>query len=108
VTSVIEPAGNDVLIKIKAVPGASRDEIAGLLGDRLKIRVCAPPEGGKANRTLCRLIARRLAVKGSQVRIEAGDTQSLKTIRVLDLDVERATARLLPSSPPPASATQRP
>ena len=42
------------LIRVKAVPGASRDEIAGPLGDRLKIRIAAPPEGGKANKAIAK------------------------------------------------------
>ena len=40
-----------VRIHLKVVPGARRDQIAGVLatpgGDRLKVRVSAPPEGGK-------------------------------------------------------------
>ena len=41
--------GDDLEIRVKAVPGAKREEIAGALGDRLKIRVAQPPEGGRAN-----------------------------------------------------------
>ncbi len=40
----IEQSGEDVLIWIKAVPGASRNEIAGVVGDRLKLRISAPAE----------------------------------------------------------------
>ncbi len=45
----IEQAGEDVLIGVKAVPGATRNENAGVVGDRLNIRISAAPEGGKAN-----------------------------------------------------------
>ncbi len=58
----IEQAGEDVLIWVKAVPGASRNEIAGVVGDRLKIRISAPPEGGKANKAICKLLASSLGV----------------------------------------------
>ena len=44
--------GDDVLIPIKVVPGASRDQIAGVIGERLKIRIGAPREDGKANRAI--------------------------------------------------------
>ena len=37
-----EQDGDDVLVWIKVVPGASRDEIAGSIGDRLKVRVSVP------------------------------------------------------------------
>lgn len=70
------------LIRVKAVPGASRDEIAGPLGDRLKIRVAAAPEGGKANKAICRLIAKRLGAPAKSVEVVTGPTNPEKTVRV--------------------------
>ena len=78
----IEQAGEDVLIWLKAVPGASRNEIAGVVGDRLKIRVSAPPEGGKANKAICKLLASSLGVKANQISIEQGETNQVKIIRI--------------------------
>ncbi|RMH27370.1 MAG: DUF167 domain-containing protein [Planctomycetota bacterium] len=70
------------LIRVKAVPGASRDEIAGALGDRLKIRVSAPPEGGKANKKICVLIARALGAPPRAVTVAQGRGTPFKTLRV--------------------------
>ena len=69
-------------IRIKAVPGASRDAIAGMLGDRVKVRVSAPPEGGKANKAIIKLFARTLGCKPAQVSITSGHTNPEKSIMV--------------------------
>lgn len=86
--------GADVLISVKAVPGAKRDEIAGMLGERVKVRVSAPPEGGKANAAICALIAGVLGVKKGAVRIERGAASAEKTVRVIGLGVEECRVRL--------------
>jgi hypothetical protein len=78
----VEQDGEDVLVWIKAVPGASGDQIAGVLGDRLKIRVSAPAEGGKANKAICTLLARVLGVKAARISIESGRGTAAKTVRV--------------------------
>ena len=70
-------------LAIKVVPGASRSEIAGTLGDRLKVRVAAPPEGGKANRALVEVLSRWLGVR--DVEIVAGHSSAEKTVRVSGL-----------------------
>ena len=78
----IEQGGEDVLIWVKAVPGASRNEIAGVVGDRLKIRISAAPEGGKANKAICKLLASSLGVKANQISIERGETSPAKIVRI--------------------------
>jgi uncharacterized protein len=69
-------------IAIKVVPGASRSEVAGPLGGRLKLRVAAPPERGKANDAVVRLLRAWLGVR--DVEIVAGRGSSEKTVRVRD------------------------
>jgi uncharacterized protein (TIGR00251 family) len=69
-------------VTIKAVPGAQRDEIAGMLGSRLKVRVAAAPEDGKANAAICRLIADALGLKHRDVRVVAGQTRPEKTLEI--------------------------
>lgn len=95
--AAIEPDPNQhaTIVRLKAVPGASRDQIAGLLGDRLKIRVAAAPEGGKANKAICALIAARCAVRTQDVRVIAGTASPLKSVRIEGLDAADARARLL-------------
>jgi len=70
-------------IEVKVVPGAARNEVVGPYGDGLKVRVTAPPEKGKANEAVIRLLAGHFAVKPSQVRIVAGAGASRKTVEVL-------------------------
>ncbi len=84
----IEADGTAVRLWIKAVPGASRDQLAGSLGDRLKVRVSAPAEGGRANNAICATIAKALGVKPRQVMIEAGATNPEKIVRIEGVSAE--------------------
>ncbi len=71
-----------VRVRVKAVPGARRDAIAGPLGDRLKIRVSAPPEGGRANEAIRRLLAEAFAVSKADVSIYSGPTSRDKVFEI--------------------------
>ncbi len=85
----LTPEG-DLLLRIKVVPGSSRDAIAGMLGDRLKVKVAAAPEAGKANAAVCELIADALGIKARDVTIESGHTAPEKTLRVKGVDLPTA------------------
>jgi uncharacterized protein (TIGR00251 family) len=90
----IEQQGEDVLVHIKAVPGASRDQVAGAVGDRLKVRISAPAEGGKANRAICRVLAKELGMKAKDVTIESGQTSPEKVIRIFGARAEEIAGKL--------------
>ncbi|MCP4068445.1 MAG: DUF167 domain-containing protein [Phycisphaeraceae bacterium] len=89
-------------MRLKVVPGARRDAVVGLLGDRLKVRVAAAPEAGRANVAVRRLLAETLGVAVGDVGLIAGTASSMKTVEVTG-DVTRLDAvlrRLLASSGP--------
>lgn len=65
-------------LRVKVVPGASRDQIAGLLGDRLKIRTATAPEGGKANKAVAGLIAKWAGIPPRDVEQTSGPTNPEK------------------------------
>ncbi len=79
-----------VEVRLKVVPGASRTGIAGVLGDRLKLRVAAPPEGGRANRAVEELLSR---LSGRPCRISAGHGTPLKSALI-----ERGEAAVVASA----------
>ena len=81
-------------IDVKAVPGAKRDEIAGWLGDRLKVRVSAPAEGGKANKAICALIAKTVGVRTREVTVVSGHGSPEKAVEVAGVRDEELAARL--------------
>jgi len=83
-------------LQLKVVPGAARDEIAGWLGDALKIRVCAAPERGKANAAVTALLARALGLPEARVRIVAGQTSPRKVVEIEGLEEAHVRERLTP------------
>lgn len=75
--------GIDLELRVKAVPGAKRDEIVGVLGDRLKVRVSQPPEGGRANEAIRELLATRLGVGVRSISLVSGASAPTKTFVVV-------------------------
>ena len=83
-----------VQFAVKVVPGASRTEITGRLGTALKVAVAAPPEGGKANAALIKLLAALCGVRRADITILRGHSQPHKRVAIAGLDAATARARL--------------
>jgi uncharacterized protein (TIGR00251 family) len=90
-----------ITLKIHLLPRASRDEICGLHGDAIKVKVTAPPIEGKANKALQRFIAEKLNLASSQVEIMAGRRSREKILRISGISraaMEKALGCTLPSA----------
>lgn len=71
---------------VRLRPRGGSDELIGMRDGVLQARVTAPPLDGKANRALCKLIAKRLGVAPSRVAIARGEKSRDKLVRVEGLD----------------------
>lgn len=72
-------------LKLKVIPSSSRDSIEGWLDDRLKIKVMAPPEKGKANKAVIKLLQKSLSLDKASITLESGSTSCHKSI-VIECD----------------------
>ena len=79
---------------MKVVPGASRDEIAGWMGDTLKVRVTAAPERGRANSAVEELIAGTLGVAPDSVRVVSGHAAPRKVVEIAGMSGAELERRL--------------
>lgn len=83
-------------LELKTIPNAPRDELAGWLGDALKVRVHAPALEGRANDALLEFLAARLAVPRRAVVLVRGDKSRHKVVRIEGLTLATVKARLAP------------
>ena len=72
-----------VTVRVRVVPGASRTEVKGRYGDAIKIRVSAPPKGGRANRAVVDLLEQLV---GGSAEIVKGPTSQSKTVLIRGVD----------------------
>ncbi len=81
-------------LHVKVVPGARQDQIVGRHGDALKIRISAPPEAGKANQAVLRLIADALNLRRGQIHLLRGHSNPKKILQITGLSQLQLDERL--------------
>jgi uncharacterized protein (TIGR00251 family) len=74
--------GSTLTLELQVQPGAARDEIVGAHGDRLKVRITAPPVDGRANRHLIEYLATSFGVARSRVTLLRGESGRAKTVQI--------------------------
>jgi len=88
--------GGGSLLEVKVVPGASRSRVAGPHGNGVRVQVTAPPERGRANEELRRVLAEALGIAPSDVEILRGASSPRKTVHVRSLPPAEVARRLAP------------
>ena len=95
---MLEETGRGLVLKVTVRPSASRDQVLGRHGDRLKLSVQAPPEKGRANQAVLLLLARLLGLKKAHLSLLRGDTSRDKDVLIEGLTAAEV-ARLLELEP---------
>ena len=83
-----------VRLPVKVVPGSSRNCIAGWIGEALRVRVTVPPERGKANTAVEKLIAEALGLSNDAVNIVKGPTSPRKVVEITGSPESEIRSRL--------------
>jgi uncharacterized protein (TIGR00251 family) len=78
--------------QVRVLPRSRRDQVVGLHGDALKVRLVTPPVRGKANRALRELLAERLGISPSAVEVLSGHTSRQKRVRVKGVSADAIRA----------------
>ena len=74
--------GNDLLLQVQVQPRAHRDEVVGVVGERVKIRITAAPKDDEANAHLTALLARWFGTPKSQVQVVRGHKGKPKLLQI--------------------------
>jgi hypothetical protein len=90
----IRQTGPDVLLAVSVQPRASRNAVAGLHGNALKIQLTAPPIEGAANDACLRFLATLLGCSRSRLSIAKGAKARQKLIRIANCAAAEVHARL--------------
>jgi uncharacterized protein (TIGR00251 family) len=85
-------------LRLRVSPGAGRAAIVGRYGEGWKIRVTAPPEGGRANEAVLRLLAEALAVPRDALTLVSGQSGRDKIVELVGLGPALAERRLASAS----------
>ncbi|MDR1468288.1 MAG: DUF167 domain-containing protein [Spirochaetaceae bacterium] len=72
--------GGRRLLDIKVTPGASKNEILDVREGRLRVKIAAAPEDGKANAALAAFLAETLGIAKKNITIVHGEKSRLKTV----------------------------
>ncbi len=86
-------------IAVRLQARSSREELLGIRDGVLLARVMAPPVDGRANRALCRLIARAAGVPPSRVEVIRGARSREKLVRVQGIGLVALREALAGPSP---------
>jgi len=81
-------------LRLRVAPGAKRAGVVGRHGDAWKVCVAAPPENGRANDAVVRLLAQTLDVPRDSVTLVSGQTSRDKIVELVGIELQQIERRL--------------
>jgi hypothetical protein len=78
-----------VVISVYVKAGAKKNEILGFFDGRLKVKIAAPPVGGKANKELIAFLSKRFHIPASNILITSGKKSKIKLVKIQSLNKEK-------------------
>ena len=91
---MLKETSEGIILPVKIIPKAHKNEIVGWENEELKIKVRAIPEKGEANAELIYLISKHLGVSKSQVEIVAGQTSRHKRLIIKGIKISELLLRI--------------
>ncbi|ARB92997.1 YggU family protein [Legionella longbeachae] len=85
---------NALILSLYIQPGAKCNQVIGVVGEELKIKIAAPSIEDKANVELVRYLASLFKVSKGQIKIKRGLKSRHKIIEIIDCGVD-AVQRLV-------------
>jgi len=90
----IRADGQGLTLSVHVQPRASANQLAGLQGDALKIKLTSPPVEGAANKALIEFMAQLLGLAKSRIQVLKGGHSRQKLLRIEGISVEQFMGKL--------------
>ena len=71
-----------IRIEVKVEPRSSKKGLAGVLGNKLKVKLTSPPVDGAANEQLIEVLAEAFGIKKSAITIIRGQSSKNKVVEL--------------------------
>ena len=85
----IKEAENYITFSVRVQPRSSRNEICGIYGDAIKIKLTSPPVDGEANEGFIKFLAGLLKISKRQIEIISGHKSRTKSIKITGVTKEK-------------------
>lgn len=82
----IQETKNGLVIEVRVQPSAGRSGTAGEQAGALKIKLLSPPEDGKANKELIKMLSKSLKIPAANIEIVSGEKSRQKRVRFSGID----------------------
>ena len=82
-------------IKFLVKPNSSKNSIAGVFGDMIKVKICASPDKGKANKELLEYLSTILKIPKIDIDIIRGRLSNIKEIQIKNKSKEYIFSELI-------------